>query len=365
MKSFLSVFVANYRQFVRDRSALFFSFIFPIMFILIFGWAFSDPGVNTFDVALVDEGSPITANAIAEGLHRVVIDEDEVFEVEESELKAAMNALRKGELDAVIVVPQEMDDVIGSRSAADLDVYYDPSQTFNQQMLVPILNEVIDQVDRGIQNAPVMIGLEEHSTQTQELRYIDYLVPGILGMSLMFTGLFGGIPVIQQRQAGIIKRLGCTPLRRSMLVFGELAFRMIIVIVTAVLIVIVGRLMFDVQMVGNWGYLCGIVFLGTLLFSSMGYLIAAFVRTEEGAIPIVNIITFPMMFLSGTFFEVTNMPSFIKPLVDILPLTYLSDALRQIMVDGIPLYAMSTSIFVMIGWVVVALAITIRFFRWD
>jgi len=154
-------------------------------------------------------------------------------------------------------------------------------------------------------------------------------------------------------------------LRRSMLIFGELAFRMILVLLTAALIILVGRLIFDVQMVGNWGVLCGIVILGALVFSSLGYLIAAFVKTEEGAIPIINVITFPMMFLSGTFFEISNMHSFIEPVVKILPLTYLGDALRQIMVDGTPLHSMGTNILVMVMWAVVCLAITIRFFRWD
>ena len=118
-------------------------------------------------------------------------------------------------------------------------------------------------------------------------------------------------------------------------------------------------------MVGNWASLCGIVILGTLVFSCIGYLIAAFIKTEESAIPVINAITFPMMFLSGTFFEVTNMPSFIEPVVKFLPLTYLSDALRQIMVDGTPLHSMAIDVAVMAGWTVICLAITIRFFRWD
>jgi ABC-2 type transport system permease protein len=227
------------------------------------------------------------------------------------------------------------------------------------------LTQVLDEIDRGIQGSSQFITLDQEYIQSRELRYIDYLVPGILGMSLMFTGIFGGLPLIQQRQARIIKRLGCTPLRRSMLVFGDLAFRVILVLITAALIILVGRLVFDVQMIGNWFSLCGIVLLGTLVFSSLGYLVAAFVKTEEGAIPIINVITFPMMFLSGTFFEVTNMPSFIEPVVKVLPLTYLGDALRQIMVDGSPLYPMTTDIAVMAGWVIAALAITIPFFRWD
>ena len=348
MKSLKSIFIANYKQFVRDRAALFFSFIFPIMFILIFGWAFSDPGIKTFEIGLVvSEGSYESGSIITGSMNQVIIEDDKVFEVEVMEQNLAMGLLEDGDIDAVIVVPKNMDGSLGTSESVNLEIHYDPSQTSTQQILVPILSKVIDQIDRGIQSSPQLIGLEEYSIQSKELRYIDYLVPGILGMSLMFTGIFGGIPVIQQRQAGIIRRLGCTPLRRSMLVSGELAFRMIIVILTAFLIIFVGRLAFDVQMVGNWLSLCGIVILGTLVFSCIGYLIAAFVRTEEGAIPIINAITFPMMFLSGTFFEVSNMPSFIEPVVKILPLTYVSDALRQIMVDGSPLHSMTVDVAVM------------------
>ena len=365
MKAFKSIFLAHYKQFIRDRAALFFTFIFPIMFIMIFGWAFSDPKTQTFDIGLVDQGSTQSAGFIEKGLDAVVIDGSKVFDVRKGGMDEQLQLLRNGDLDAVIVIPEGMDNYLSLRQPVDIQVYYDPSQTSNQQILIPILYRVTDEIDRGMQGSVRLIGMEEKSVQSHDLRYIDYLVPGILGMSLMFTGIFGGLPIIQQRQAHIIKRLGCTPLRRSMLIFGELAFRMILVILTAALIILVGRLAFGVQMVGNWGSLGGIVVLGTLVFACLGYLIAAFVKTEEGAIPIINVITFPMMFLSGTFFKVTNMPGFIEPVVKFLPLTYLDDALRQIMVDGSPLHSMTTDIAVMAVWTVVCLAITIRFFRWD
>lgn len=336
------------------------------MFILIFGWVFSDMGIQTFEIGLVvGDGSSNSARIISEGLNQIIIDDEKVFEVEEMEANLAMDKLRDGSIDAVIVVPENMDNSVDTTVAMNLEIHYDPSQISKRQILIPILKEVINQIDHSMQSCPQLISLEEHNTQSKDLRYIDYLVPGILGMSLMFTGIFVGVPVIQQRQAGIIRRLGCTPLRRSTQVFGELAFRMIIVILAAFLIIMVGWLVFDVQMVGNWASLFGIVILGTLVFSSIGYLIAAFIKTEEGAIPIINAITFPMMFFSGTFFKVTNMPSFIDPVVKILPLTYLSDALRQIMVDGTPLHSMTTDVAVMTGWTVICLTITVRFFRWD
>jgi ABC-2 type transport system permease protein len=184
-------------------------------------------------------------------------------------------------------------------------------------------------------------------------------------MTLMFIGVQGGLPVIQQRQAHIIKRLGSTPLRRSTLVMGDLLFRMIVILASAALIILVGRLVFDVQMVGNWFSLCGIILLGSLVFVSLGYLIAALVKTQESAIPVVQIVNLPMMILSGTFFSVASMPAFIEPLIKILPLTYVNDALRQIMVSGTPLHSMTTDIAVLAAWAVVCLGITIRFFKWD
>ena len=143
--------------------------------------------------------------------------------------------------------------------------------------------------------------MQEKSVQSHQLRYIDFLLPGVLGMTLMFIGVQGGLPIIQQRQAHIIKRLGSTPLPRSMLVLGDVVFRMIVVLLSAALIILVGRLVFNVRMVGNWLSLCGIVLLGSLVLVNLGYVIAAFVKTQESAMPIVQIVDLPMMILSGLF----------------------------------------------------------------
>ena len=366
MKAFNAVFVSYYRQFVRDRGALFFTFIFPIMFVLLFGWAFRGAGTQSFDVGIVDQGSPQGAGVIRFALDNITLDAgDKLFHIENGSLDEMMRSLQDGDLDAIIVIPATMDGAMAQGQPTAIQIYYDPSKTSNQQMLIPILNQVVNGINQYLQGTTPLITLEEESVQSRELRYIDYIVPGVLGMSLMFSGVYAGLPIIQQRQAHIIKRLSCTPLPRWTLVLGDLAFRMILVVLTAALIILVGRLVFDVQMVGNWLSLCGVIILGSLVFTSLGYLLAAFVKTEEAAIPIINVVTMPMMFLSGTFFEITSMPSFIEPLVRALPLTYLNDALRQIMVAGTPLHSMTTDIAVLAAWAAVCLGITIRFFKWD
>jgi ABC-2 type transport system permease protein len=322
-------------------------------------------GTQTFKVGLADEGSPMITTYITVGLNSVVLEGDlKMFKTESGDPEDLRSKLENGDLDAVIVIPAGMD-TLGPGASDNVQVYYDASQTVNQQMLIPALSQVISKIDQELGGYTPPIGMNQESVQTHELRYIDFLLPGILGMTLMFIGVQGGLPVIQQRQAHIIKRLGSTPLRRSTLVLGDLLFRMIVILASAALIILVGRLVFDVRMIGNWFSLCGIILFGSLVFVSLGYLIAALVKTQESAIPVVQIVNLPMMILSGTFFSVASMPAFIEPLIKILPLTYLNDALRQIMVSGTPLHSMTTDIAVLAAWAVACLAVTIRFFKWD
>ena len=365
MRAFSAVFAARYKQFVRNRGALFFSFLFPIIFILLFGWAFQNMDTQTFKIGVVDEGSPKATTYITQGLESVLIQSNQKeFQIQSGNLTDLLSSLKSGNLDAVIDVPAGMDTLPPGQSD-NIQVYYDASLMTNQQTLIPAIYQVVTAIDQKLGGYTPLIGMQEKTVQSQQLRYIDFLLPGVLGMTLMFIGVQGGLPIIQQRQAHIIKRLGSTPLRRSMLIFGDVVFRMIVVLFSAGLIILVGRLVFHVVMVGNWLSLCGIILLGSFVLVNLGYVIAAFVKTQESAMPIIQIVDLPMMILSGTFFSVASMPSFIEPMVKILPLTYLNDALRQIMVAGTPLYSMTTDIVVLAGWAVVTLAITIRFFEWD
>jgi ABC-2 type transport system permease protein len=365
LRSFRAVFFGRYKQFVRNRGAVFFSFVFPIIFILLFGWALGNINTETFKVGIADEGSPRTASYITQGLRSVLIRSNhKEFKIRSGKEGSLLESVKKGNLDAVIVIPPGMD-ALGSDQSSDIHVYYDSSRTQNQQTLIPTLNQVVSTVDQRLGGYTPRIGVQETSTQSHALRYIDFLLPGILGMTLMFIGIQGGLPIIQQRQAHIIKRLGSTPLRRPMLVLGDLAVRLIVSLVSAAIIILVGRLVFNVHMLGSWVSLFGMVLLGSLVFVNLGYLVAAFVRSQESAIPVINIIQLPMMILSGTFFSVGNMPVFVEPLVKVLPLTFLNDALRQIMESGSPLHPMSLDIGVLVAWAIAILVVTTRFFRWD
>jgi ABC-2 type transport system permease protein len=181
----------------------------------------------------------------------------------------------------------------------------------------------------------------------------------------MQLGVFGAIPLAAQREKLIFKRLAATPLRRWSLVGGTVLMRLMIAAVQTVVIVAIGTLVFDVRVLGNPLLVAFIVALGALTFIAVGFVIGSFARTEEAANAIASVTQFPLMFLSGIFFPIEFMPDVLQPIAAVLPLTYLGDALRQVMVGGSPYVPLALGLAVLTGWLVVCMGIAARFFRWE
>ncbi|HEX79447.1 MAG TPA: ABC transporter permease [Dehalococcoidia bacterium] len=360
MKPFLKLLIADLKQFFRDRTALFFTFAFPIFFIFIFGWVFSGAGDMSYKIGLTNNDETSVGDSISQMLHQIPI-----FEIIEGEQDAQMEELEQGDLKAVIVVPADIASSIGSGEPSEITVYYDPTQTTSAQIIIPVLRQAVDEINRQLTQQPLLLRLSEESIQVHDLRDIDYLVPGILAMSVLFLGLFGSLTLVERREKKILKRFGATPLRRSTMVFSQVVYRMILALVQTLIIIAIAYFVFGVQMVGNWFVLLGVVLLGTLTFIAIGYFAVSRARTTEGAMPIIQLIQFPMLFLSGIFFPVDLMPDFMRPVMDALPLTYLGDAFRQVMVEATPLYPLWIDIAVLGGWLVVSMILAIKLFRWE
>ena len=203
------------------------------------------------------------------------------------------------------------------------------------------------------------------SVQTNDLSFISYLVPSILGMSLMQLGVFASIPLVADRQKLILKRLQATPLRRWQLVGTNVLMRLLIAIVQTVIIVGVGTVLFDVEISGSWPLIGALILLGSLAFIALGYVIASFATTEDSANGMTSAVQFPLMFLSGTFFPIDAMPDALKTVARVLPLTYLGDGLRQVMVDGTPFAPLWVCFAFLAVWLVVCFGIAARFFKWQ
>ncbi len=361
MKAFRRLLVAYFRQFYRDRTALFFTFAFPILFMLIFGLVFSGEESVSYSLGLVvtDEDSE-AGTKLAEALGQVPI-----FEMVYGDLDDSLHALRDGDLRAVVALPGDIDADFAAGRPAEITVYHDPARATSRQVLLPVLRQVIGQIDRQISGQPLLLTLAEESIQSQHLRTIDFMVPGILAMSVLFLGMVGGVPLVEWREKKILKRLGASPLNRGTVVYSQVTYRMILSVIQALIIVTIASFVFDVQMIGNWWLLLGVLLLGTLTFISIGLFAIARARTVEGAMPIILSIQFPIMFLSGIFFPTEMMPDFMRPIMAALPLTYLGDAFRQVMVDATPLYPLGVDVAVLGGWLVVCIVLTVRLFSWE
>ncbi len=365
MHALLQLTIANIRSFTRDRAALFWTLAFPLIFILLFGAIFSGGGDSVRSFGWVDDdGSARSAElrAAFDGLDSV-----ELVDGTEAE---ALERMRTGDLRAVLVVPQGYGAAVERQAAgpgepARLVVYTDPTQASAKADTLQIVAGVTSQLSLAISGRGPAVVPEGRDLQTQDLGFISYLVPSILGMALMQLGVFSAIPLVADRQKLILKRLSATPLRRWQLVGSNVIMRLLIAIVQTVIIVAVGAWMFGVQMSGNLVLVGALVVLGSLAFIALGYVIASFAKTEDAANGMTSVVQFPLMFLSGTFFPIDAMPDFLRSIALLLPLTYLSDGLRQTMVDGAAFAPLWVCFAVLAGFLAICLAISARFFRWQ
>lgn len=364
MQTLFQLTIANIRSFTRDRAAMFWTMAFPLIFILMFGAIFTGGGSSNRTFGWVDLDASTASSALRADF--AGLDKVEIRDMTEDE---GLTAMRAGDLDAVIVVPAGYGAAVEAAAQQpgppiSLTVYTDPTQQNQSAATFGSVNAILGQVNLGVTGRGPAVVAQPRAVQTESLTFISYLVPSILGMALMQLGVFSAIPLVGDREKLILKRLSATPLRRWQLVGSNVLMRLLIAIVQTVVIVSVGALAFNVQISGNLFLVGALVVIGSMSFIALGYVIASFARTEDAANGMTSVVQFPLMFLSGTFFPIDSMPGVLKAIARVLPLTYLSDALRQVMVGGTPFSPLWLCFAVLIGFLVLCFAIAARFFRW-
>lgn len=361
MATVLQLYVANIKEFVRDRAALFWTLAFPLLFIILFGVIFAGPSAPNYTVGLVNQDNGPIGASLVDAFKRI-----DAFKIKEGSEQRQVGDLKKGQVDMVVVIPAGASEAVRANRTAGVRVYYDPSNTTDSQIKLSIVQEVLTRFNQSVTQVNPPLALEPRTTSTTTFSAVDFLVPGILAMALMQLGLFAtATPLVQLRQEGVLRRLGATPLPRWTVLVSQVLLRLTIGLVQAALILGLGFAVFGVKMQGNPLVLFGLIVLGALSFIAMGYLIASVSRTVEAASGISTAVNFPMMFLSGIFFPISVLPVFLTPVVRALPLTYLGDAIRQVMVGGVPEFPIMVDVAVMAAWTAVCALLSIRLFRWE
>ncbi len=259
MQALLALTIANLRSFTRDRAALFWTLAFPIMFVLLFGTIFAGGGSVSFKVGWVDQdGTPAAAQL------RAAFGSTKVFELTDGTLDPMLAQMRTGDVNAVIVVPHGLGTVVSDPSSVQgpplaLDLYVDPSQTTQSQTITQLVDQVVAATNLAIARTPAVLAVASRAVQTQTLNGAAYYVPSILAMALMQLGIFSAIPLVEQREKHILKRLSATPLRRWNLVGSNILMRLTIAVLQAVLIVGIGVTVLGVTVVGSVLLVAGFV----------------------------------------------------------------------------------------------------------
>jgi ABC-2 type transport system permease protein len=365
MRGLIALTAANLRSFTRDRAALFWTFAFPVIFVVLFGTIFAG-GSSDYSLGWVDEdGTPPAA------MLREAFVANAPVELTDGTLEESRARMSTGDLDAILVIPQGLAAAIeaaqggGGEGPVAVTIITDPSRSGTSQAVLQIATGLVMAANLQLSGATPILTVDLETLQTSRLNSVSFFVPSILAMALMQLGIFAAIPLVEQREKLILKRLNATPLPRWTLVGSNVIVRLLIAAAQTAIIVGIGVAALGVEIVGNWALIAGFVVLGALSFTAIGYVIASFARTEEAANGMTQIVQLPLMFLSGIFFPLEVMPEWLRGVATFLPLTYLGDALRQTMVGGTPFAPLGLDALVLVGWLVVTLGISARYFRWQ
>ena len=368
MNALIKLYVANLKEFSRDPLAMFWIIGFPVFFIVLLGMIFDTNGEISYRIGIanLDQGKASTELV---NVFRSV----EYFEIAVGEQENLVQRLKEGDYQVVIVFPTEFTANMQSGLPVDIEVIYDnveiiydPSSQTTTQSIMSIVRNVVNDFEHQFTQNPRLISFSEKPITSNSFSSIEFLLPGILGMSLMQLGIFGTAPqLVQLREQQVLRRIGATPLPRSVLLGSQVLVRLTTVGIQIFLIIWVGVIFYDVSIQGNILHVIGVSLLGALMFIAMGYMISGIANTQESVHGITSFLNFPMLFLSGLFFPVEMLPTWIQPVASVIPLTYLVDALRQIIVGVSPQYNLGLDITILAVWLVGCSLLSIRLFRWE
>jgi len=364
---FLPLVRANVKSFYRDRASLFWTFAFPLIFVILFGSLYSG-GPDTTNLGWVDEDNTASSEQLRDAFANVPI-----LVLSDSSRDDALEKMRQGQLAGVLAVPAGLGNAIAPSATGApppsqpfaLVLYTDPSNQTTSTTIQQIVAQVVGSINVTVSGVPPVLDVSNETLQTESIGAAAYIVPSILAMALMQLGVFAAIPLVSLREKGILKRLNATPLSRATLVGSNVVMRLGIAILQTVIILGVGAALFGVVIVGSPLMAAFLVVLGAMTFLSIGYLIASYARTEESANALTSVVQFPLLFLSGIFFPIAFMPDWLQPVAALMPLTYLGDGLRQVMVGGSAYAPLYIDVLVLTVWLIVCFLLSARFFRWQ
>jgi ABC-type multidrug transport system permease subunit len=352
--AFRALLLSRLREFYREPEAIFWVYGFPVLLAVGLGIAFRErpPEVVRVDVA---ETAPAS---VLEALRA-----DARFSAAPCAGDACAQRLRLGRTDLVVDAAEPADRAADPAAPGDgaLEYRFDPTRPES----VLARARVDDALQRAAGRRDPVPARERPVTQPGS-RYIDFLIPGLLGMNLMGGGLWGiGFVIVDMRVRKLLKRLVATPMRRSDFLLAMMASRIVFMLPEVALLLLAGRLLFQVQVHGSLGAVLALSLLGAVAFAGLGLLVACRAQKIETVSGLMNVVMLPMWLLSGIFFSSERFPAVFQPAIRLLPLTMLNDALRAVILEGAGLASQTLRIAGLALWGALSFALALRWFRWS
>ena len=342
---YVNLLIAREKELWREPEVMFWVFVFPILLALGLGIAFRNKPAEVHRVAIVSGKEATRALELLKASPQ-----ERSVRAEVLPESAAFNQFRLGKYD-LVVIPQP---------SGGLEYRYDPARP-ESVLARATVNDAL-QAAAGRKDA---LPTSEKASSEPGARYIDFLIPGLLGMNLMNSGMWGvGFALVEMRQRKLLKRFVATPMRRSDFLLALASSRLLLMLIELILLLGFGVLAFQMRLMGSWSSVILISAVGALCFGGLGLLTASRAQKIETVSGLINLVMMPMWLFSGVFFSYERFPAILLPLIKVLPLTALNDALRATILEGATLTAQGSRLLVLLLWGGVSYLLALRWFRW-
>ncbi len=369
-------FRIDVKRLFRDKVAIFFVFVFPLIFLVIFGFMTKGDSVS-FRVAVINQAdNEFAKQFVADTFPSEEEKKDNkekaksVFKVDKdaTTLELAQEKMNRAQMDATIIFPKNFGEVAPGASipSGQVQILYAQSSETAGQTLGSVLNGIFKGVNAKLVPVNEPFTVKAESTATKGLTQFDYTFAGILGFTLLSLGVFGPTTVFPRlKQKGVLRRYNTTTLKSWQYFLGNVLSNGAIGLIALTVMFATAVLVFDLNMRGNYLNLIVVVLLGVTLLFGIGLALGGWAKNENQAAPLAQLVTLPMMFLSGVFFPTFLMPELLQKITKFVPLTPIVESVRLIITENASLMDLAPQLGIMVGWTVIIYLIAFRVFRWE
>jgi len=353
------------RRAFRDKVALFFIFLFPLIFLFVFGGIFGKTNSVSFKFALLNQSDSAFSKQFVTSINQT-----KIFKVDPTAdtLAKAEEKMNRGQLDATIVLPADFGVIKNGQQypSGQAQVLYTQNNEQAGQTLTSVMQAQFQTINGHYVSTPTPFTVSSKELNTKSLSQFDYTFSGLLGFSIIGLGIFGPVNVFPElKKQGVLKRLHTTPLKVWQYFMANALSQAVIGLLSIALMFVVAIGVFHLKVVGNYVELALFLAASIIMILGIGLAIGGWAKNERQAAPLSNIIVFPMLFLSGTFFPRFLMPPWLQKVSNFLPLTPVIDGVRLMATEGKNLFQIGPQIGLLAIWMVVVYIIAFRTFRWE